>query len=71
MKEAGDIMNESYRLFLKESGLTPEEAFDFLDMKIKSIKSELEIKDVDMDFIQNLSKEAKEYCMFKEVLDDE
>ncbi len=54
-------MKKRYELFLEKSGLTPDEAYDFLEMKIKEFIQPMEDEKIDITFINNLSKEARKW----------
>jgi hypothetical protein len=50
-----------YEMFLEKSELTLDEANDFLDMKIKQVIPPSKDEHIDMKFINDLSKEAKQW----------
>lgn len=49
------------KLFMEKSGLTLMEASDFLDMKLKKQYPPQKDTEVDMEFIERISKEAKQW----------
>ena len=64
------MMKKGYKLFLKKSGLTPDEAYDFMAMKIKKLYPDDEdmgkdfdikviLDDFEKEVIVGLAKEAK------------
>jgi hypothetical protein len=54
-------MKKGYELFLKKSGLTPDEAYDFMDMKLKKFYPDMEKEEFDMKFIDDLEKKVIDY----------
>ena len=55
------MSKRSYVLFLQKSGLSPDEAFNFLDMKLKECQPEDKVDVVDFEFIDRLAVKAKEW----------
>jgi len=55
-------MSKRYELFLEKSGLTTTEAYEFLEMKHDEAYPPSERdKEIDVEFITKLAKEAKEW----------
>jgi hypothetical protein len=65
-------MKKGYERFLKKSGLTPDEAYDFIVMKLKKFYPDDEdmakefdmtviLDDFEKEFINYLAKEAKKW----------
>ena len=55
------MSNRSYDLFLKKSGLSFDEALNFLDIKLKEYQPENKDEVVDLEFIDKLAVKAKEW----------
>ena len=55
------MSKRSYDLFLQKSGLSPDEAFNFLDIKLKECQPENKDEVVDLEFIDRLAVKAKEW----------
>jgi hypothetical protein len=55
------MIKTKYELFLEKSGLTLDEANDFLGMKIKQVIPPSKDEDIDMKFINDMSREAKKW----------
>jgi hypothetical protein len=60
---------KTYELFLEKSGLTIDEANDFLEMKIKQVLPPTKKEKVNMKFINDLSKEAQKWKRTQNDLD--
>jgi hypothetical protein len=50
-----------YEMFLEKSELTLDEANAFLGMKLKQVIPPSKDEDIDMKFVNDLSKEAKKW----------
>ena len=59
------MIKTKYELFLEKSGLILDEANDFLGMKIKQVIPPFKDEDIDMKFINDMSREAKKWKKVK------
>ncbi len=54
-------MKKSYEIFKKKAGLTTEEAYVFLALKIEEATKNEKEEPVNMEFIENISEEARKW----------